>query len=198
MQRIDMRTVTMDIPPQDVITRDNVSVKVNAVLYFRVVDPEQGGDRGGGLSLRHLAAGADDTAQRLRTSRARRPALGARQAEHPAAGDPRPADRPVGDQGGDRRDQAHRSAAGDAARHGRAKPRPSASAAPRSSTPRASSRRRSGSPTPRRRSSAHPIALQLRFLQTLNEIASENSSTTIFPVPIDVFTPFLGKKSDKS
>lgn len=39
MQRVDLRTVTMDIPPQDVITKDNVSVKVNAVLYFRVVDP---------------------------------------------------------------------------------------------------------------------------------------------------------------
>ena len=39
MVRMDLRTVTMDIPPQDVITRDNVSVKVNAVLYFRVLDP---------------------------------------------------------------------------------------------------------------------------------------------------------------
>jgi regulator of protease activity HflC (stomatin/prohibitin superfamily) len=39
MERVDLRTVTMDIPSQDVITRDNVSVKVNAVLYFRVVDP---------------------------------------------------------------------------------------------------------------------------------------------------------------
>jgi regulator of protease activity HflC (stomatin/prohibitin superfamily) len=41
MVRIDMRIVTMDIPPQDVITRDNVSVKINAVLYFRVVDPNR-------------------------------------------------------------------------------------------------------------------------------------------------------------
>ncbi len=41
MVRIDMRTITMDIPPQDVITRDNVSVKVNAVLYFRVLDPSR-------------------------------------------------------------------------------------------------------------------------------------------------------------
>ena len=39
MVRIDLRTVTLDMPPQDVITRDNVSVKINAVLYFRVVDP---------------------------------------------------------------------------------------------------------------------------------------------------------------
>lgn len=41
MYRLDLRTVTLDVPPQDVITRDNVSVKVNAVLYFRVVDPNR-------------------------------------------------------------------------------------------------------------------------------------------------------------
>ena len=41
MVRIDLRTVTMDVPPQDVITRDNVSVKVSAVLYFRVIDPNR-------------------------------------------------------------------------------------------------------------------------------------------------------------
>src|SRR5215469_11398127 len=39
--RIDLRTVTLDIPPQDVITRDNVTVKVSAVLYFRVIDPSR-------------------------------------------------------------------------------------------------------------------------------------------------------------
>src|SRR5512137_2639138 len=38
MVRIDMRTITMDVPSQDVITRDNVSIKVNAVIYFRVMD----------------------------------------------------------------------------------------------------------------------------------------------------------------
>jgi regulator of protease activity HflC (stomatin/prohibitin superfamily) len=41
MVRVDLRTVTMDVPPQDVITRDNVSVKVSAVLYFRVLDPSR-------------------------------------------------------------------------------------------------------------------------------------------------------------
>src|SRR4030065_1263230 len=41
MLRISLRTVTMDIPPQDVITRDNVSIKVNAVVYFRVIDPNK-------------------------------------------------------------------------------------------------------------------------------------------------------------
>jgi len=41
MVRVDMRTITMDVPPQDVITRDNVTIKVNAVVYFRVVDPNR-------------------------------------------------------------------------------------------------------------------------------------------------------------
>jgi hypothetical protein len=38
---------------------------------------------------------------------------------------------------------------------------------------------------------AHPIALQLRYLQTLREVASENNSTTLFPIPIDLFKPFM-------
>src|SRR5947207_3253969 len=41
MVRMDLRTVVLDVPPQDVISRDNVSVKVNAVVYFRVVDPQK-------------------------------------------------------------------------------------------------------------------------------------------------------------
>src|SRR3546814_7905860 len=41
MVRIDLRTIVMDVPEQDVISRDNVSVKVNAVVYFRVVDPQK-------------------------------------------------------------------------------------------------------------------------------------------------------------
>ena len=41
MVRVDLRTVVMDVPPQDVISRDNVSVQVNAVVYFRVVDPQK-------------------------------------------------------------------------------------------------------------------------------------------------------------
>src|SRR3982750_1704223 len=41
MVRVDLRTVVLDVPPQDVITRDNVSVKVNAIIYFRVVQPDK-------------------------------------------------------------------------------------------------------------------------------------------------------------
>ncbi|MEK6577829.1 MAG: SPFH domain-containing protein, partial [Bdellovibrionota bacterium] len=43
MVRIDLRTITLDVPPQDVISRDNVTIKVNAVVYFRVVDPNRAG-----------------------------------------------------------------------------------------------------------------------------------------------------------
>src|SRR6478672_2453493 len=52
--RIDLRTITMEIPSQDVITKDNVSLKVNAVLYFPRDRPEQGGGRGRELPLRHV------------------------------------------------------------------------------------------------------------------------------------------------
>lgn len=41
MERVDLRTIVMDVPSQDVISRDNVSVNVNAVVYFRVIDPEK-------------------------------------------------------------------------------------------------------------------------------------------------------------
>ena len=44
----------------------------------------------------------------------------------------------------------------------------------------------------------HPVALQLRFLQTLTEVASENNSTTVFPVPVDLFAPFFAKKEEES
>ena len=50
--KVDMRTITMDIPPQDVITRDNISLKVNAVLYMRVGDPVKVRSPPGGLVIR--------------------------------------------------------------------------------------------------------------------------------------------------
>ena len=60
MVRVGLRTVVLDVPPQDVITRDNVSVKVNAVVYFRVVDPEKAIIQ---LPRRDQPARADDAAR---------------------------------------------------------------------------------------------------------------------------------------
>ncbi len=64
--KISLRTVAMDVPPQDVITKDNVSIKVSAVLYFRVMSSGESLDRGGELPLRYQSAGADLVAQRSR------------------------------------------------------------------------------------------------------------------------------------
>ncbi len=69
MVKVSLRLVAMDVPPQDVITRDNVSVKVNAVVYFRVMDANQGHRGGGKLPVRHLPAGPDHPAEHLRRSR---------------------------------------------------------------------------------------------------------------------------------
>ena len=63
MVRVSLRTVVLDVPPQDVITRDNVSVKVNAVVYFRVMDPRRAIVEVENYPLRHVAAGADDAAE---------------------------------------------------------------------------------------------------------------------------------------
>ena len=65
IERVQLRTLVMDVPTQDVISRDNVSVKVNAVIYFRVLDAERGDHPGRGLPRGdqparpdHLALGA--------------------------------------------------------------------------------------------------------------------------------------------
>ena len=60
--KVGLRTVTMDVPPQDIITKDNVSVKVNAVIYFRVIDAQQAIVAGRELPLRHLADRPDHAA----------------------------------------------------------------------------------------------------------------------------------------
>ena len=96
MVKISLRTVVLDVPPQDVITRDNVSVKVNAVVYFRVVDPAARDRRGGELPLRHEPARADHAALGARPGRARRAAVRARQAQRAAPGDHRPHTDPWG------------------------------------------------------------------------------------------------------
>ena len=75
MEKVDLRTVTLNVPPQEVITKDNVPVRVNAVAYFRIVEPK-GGDRPGReLHGRDVADRADDPPLGARPARARRAAL---------------------------------------------------------------------------------------------------------------------------
>ena len=75
MKRVNMQVVTMPVPAQDGITRDNVTVRVDAVVYFKVIDPMRAVVRGAGLRVRDLPGGADLAALDHREERARRPAV---------------------------------------------------------------------------------------------------------------------------
>ena len=99
MVRISLRVEAMEVPPQDVVTRDNVTVKVNAVVYFNVVSSHQGRRGSDEFSLRDLAGFADHAAQRAGRSGTGRTAEPAREAECPAASRARPAHRTLGHQG---------------------------------------------------------------------------------------------------
>jgi regulator of protease activity HflC (stomatin/prohibitin superfamily) len=190
MQRIELRTVTMDVPPQDVITKDNVSVKVSAVLYFRVIDANR--------AVVEVADYLFATSQLAQTTL--RSVCGQRELDELLAErekinthiqeildsqtDPwgikvvtvevKQIDLPQ---------EMQRAIArqAEAERERRAKVI-NAEGEFQAAQKLADASAVIGQ---------HPMALQLRFLQTLTEMASENNSTTIFPLPIDLITPFL-------
>ena len=192
-----LRTVTLTIPPQEVITRDNVPARVAAVCYFRVVDPA-------------AADHARSRRSRPPPRRSRRPRCGRSSAaptstscSPSASGSTRTSSRSSTSRpsrGASRsrpsRSRTSRSPRRCSARW-RGRPRPSASAARRSSTPRASSRPPRSSPTRRRSSAASPPALQLRYLQTLVEIGADQNSTIVFPLPLDLIEPFLARAAQQ-
>src|SRR5215207_9894983 len=190
MIKVDLRTITMDVPPQDLITRDNVPAKVNAVVYFRVLDPNK--------SVIEVENHVLATSQISQTTL--RSILGQKDLDDLLTDresineelqtiidqqtDPwgvkvsvvevKDVEIPQGMQ---------RSMAGQAQaeRERRAKII-SAEGEYQASQRLHDAAERLESPT----------ALQLRLFQTLTEIASENNSTVILPVPIDLFRPYLG------
>ncbi len=196
MQRMDLRTVTMDIPPQDVITRDNVSVKVNAVLLFRVLDPNR--------AIREVESYLFATSQLAQVTLrsvcgqgeldellAERERINSQIQEIlDAQTDPwgikvvlvelKHIDLP-------QEMQRAMAKQAEAERERRAKVI-HAEGEFQASQKLADAAEVIGQ---------QPMALQLRFLQSLVEVASEKNSTTIFPVPIDLLTPFL-KKTETS
>ena len=195
IERVDLRTVTMDVPPQDVITKDNVSVKVNAVLYFRVVDPQR--------AIVEVADYLFATSQLAQTTL--RSVCGQRELDEllserdeinlhiqqilDSQTDPwgikvttveiKHIDLPQEMQ----RAMARQA---EAERERRAK------VINAEGEFQAAQKLAEASEI----ITAHPIALQLRFLQTLGEVATEHNSTTIFPLPMDLLKPFL-KPSEK-
>jgi regulator of protease activity HflC (stomatin/prohibitin superfamily) len=188
--RIDMRTVTMDVPTQDVITKDNVSVKVNAVLYFRVMFPERAVNEVENF-LFATSQNAQTTLRSVCGEVDLDDLLIEREKVNQQVQD-------IIDQHTDpwgikvvqvaikhidlpeemRRAMAKQA---EAERERRAKviaAEGEFQAAQRLSDAAAIMAR-------------EPIALQLRYLQTLIEIAGENNSTTVFPIPIDLLRPLL-------
>lgn len=193
MQRIDLRTITMDIPPQDVITKDNVSVKVNAVLYFRVVDPNSAvvqvvdfffaTSQLAQTTLRSVCGQAE-----LDELLAERDRLNHRLQElldqntdpwgiKVVSVEMKHIDLP-------QEMQRAMAREAEAERERRAK------VINAEGEFQAAQRLAEAS----EKIAHQPGALQLRFLQTLGEIATGNKSTTVFPVPIDLLAPFLEKK----
>lgn len=183
--RIDMRTVTMDVPAQDVITKDNVSVKVNAVLYFRVLQPERAVNE----VENYLFATSQNAQTTLRSVCGEvdlDELLGEREKVNEQVQsiidfhtDPwgikvvQVAIKHI-----DLPDEMRRAMArqAEAERERRAK------VIAAEGEFQASQRLAEASAIMAR----EPIAIQLRYLQTLAEIATENNSTTIFPVPIEM------------
>jgi regulator of protease activity HflC (stomatin/prohibitin superfamily) len=188
--RIDMRTVTMDVPTQDVITKDNVSVKVNAVLYFRVMFPERAVNEVENF-LFATSQNAQTTLRSVCGEVDLDDLLIEREKVNQQVQD-------IIDQHTDpwgikvvqvaikhidlpeemRRAMAKQA---EAERERRAKviaAEGEFQAAQRLSDAAAIMAR-------------EPIALQLRYLQTLIEISGENHSTTVFPIPIDLLRPFI-------
>ena len=190
MRRVDLRTITMDVPPQDVITRDNVSVKVNAVVYFRVIDVNKAI-----IEVENFLYATSQLAQTTLRSvcgeghmddlLVSREAINLRLQEIlDQATDPwgikvsmveiKHIDLPLEMQ----RAMAKQA---EAERERRAKiiNAEGEFQAAEKLTDAA------------RIIAQQPEALQLRYLQTLREIATENNSTTIFPVPVDFLRSFL-------
>ncbi len=98
MVRVSLRLLALDVPPQDIITKDNVSVQVNAVIYFRD-GSEQGDNRGGKLRFATSQMAQTTSSQRRGRKRTRRATLRPRSDQRSASGYPRQADRSVGNQG---------------------------------------------------------------------------------------------------
>ena len=193
MLRISLRNVTMDIPPQDVITRDNVSIKVNAVVYFRVIDPNKAvvevenylyatsqlaqttlRSVVGQMELDELLAQREKINIQLQDilDKHTEPwGIKVSLVETKQVDLPEEMRRAIARQAEAERERRAKVIHAEGEFQAAEKLAQAAQVI-----------------------SVNPAALQLRFLQTLTEVATEKNSTTIFPVPIDLLKPFLKKE----
>lgn len=189
MQKVDLRVITHDVPPQDVITRDNVSVKVNAVVYFKVFDPNKAivevedylyatsqlaqttlRSVIGEAELDELLAERDKINERIQVilDEATDPwGIKVSRVEVKHVDLPQEMQRAMARQAEAERERRAKIITAEGEFQAAEKITQAAAIIAR-----------------------YPEALQLRYLQTLVEIATENNSTTLFPIPIDLMDAF--------
>jgi regulator of protease activity HflC (stomatin/prohibitin superfamily) len=190
--RVSLRLVAFDVPPQDIITRDNVSLKVNAVVYFRVVEPNKAvtevedylyaTSQLAQTTLRSIMGmvGLDDLlSERDKINIQLQDALDndtepwgikVAKVEIKHVDLPQEMQRAMAKQAEAERERRAKVINAEGEFQAAAQMVNAATLM-----------------------EEHPIALQLRYLQTLSEVATENNSTTLFPIPIDILTPFMKK-----
>jgi regulator of protease activity HflC (stomatin/prohibitin superfamily) len=190
MVKVPLRTVAMDVPPQDVITRDNVTVKVNAVIYFRVLDPTKSilevenylyatsqisqttlRSTLGESDLDELLSQREKINQQLQMviDKHTEPwGIKVSTVEVKNVDLPQEMQRAIARQAEAERERRAKIINAEGELQASKKLTEAAGVI-----------------------ATQPLAMQLRYLQTLAEIATENNSTTIFPVPIDLFEPLI-------
>ncbi len=192
--KISLRTVVLDVPPQDVITRDNVSVKVNAVVYFRVVDPNRAvvsvenflyaTSQVSQTTLRSVLGQADldtllserdklnEKLQEIIDQQTDPWGIKVSMVEVKHVDLPQEMQRAMARQAEAEREKRAKII------HADGELQASKSLGEAAEV-----------------MSVNPVTLQLRYLQTLTEIAAEKNSTIIFPVPVDLLKAFMDRKS---
>ncbi|HEV8639615.1 MAG TPA: slipin family protein [Methylomirabilota bacterium] len=189
--KVSLRTIAMDVPPQDVITRDNVSVKVNAVIYFRVVDAERAvisvedylyatsqiaqttlRSVLGQVEMDDLLSSRDKINQQLQRIIDEHTdpwGIKVTTVEVKHIDLPQDMQRAMAKQAEAERERRAKVINADGEFQAAAKLAEAAEVLTR-----------------------YPVAVQLRYLQTMREIASERNTTTFFPLPMDLLTLFAG------
>ena len=190
MVKIDLRTVSMNVPPQEVITRDNVPARVDAVIYFRVVDPNRAvievenyvlaTSQISQTTLRSVL-GQKDLDDLLTSREAINEELQTIIDDHTEPWGIKVSVVEVKDVEIPQQMQRAMARQAESERERRAK------IIAAEGEYQASQRLRQAADR-----LESPTALQLRLFQTLTEVASENSSTVILPIPMDLFRPYLG------
>jgi regulator of protease activity HflC (stomatin/prohibitin superfamily) len=191
--RVDLRVITMDVPSQDVISRDNVTVQVNAVLYFRVVDPEK--------AIIQVEDYYNATSQLAQTTL--RSVLGQHELDEMLTErDKMNADlQEIIDQQSDawgikvtnveiKHVDLNENMIRAIAKQAEAERERRAKVIHAEGELQASEKLLAAANV----ISQNPQALQLRYLQTLNDISNENATTVVFPLPIDLIQALMSKK----